>query len=455
MSEIKLRERNAILQSLRAGVVPRIGLRHIQVGRKDEVSAVLKDFEQIEQDGATIRFVIGRFGSGKSFFLNLARLVALERKFVVLQADITTERRLHATGGQAQALYSELMRSASIRSKPEGGALPAIVERWVSETDFECRSKGTDDAGITKAIYERLKPLQELVSGYDFATVIARYFEGFQKHDDFLMSSALRWLRAEYTTKTEANRDLGVRSIITDRDIYDYLKLMAAFVRMAGYAGLLVGFDEMGVLSQRLNNAQARNSNYEMILRIVNDCLQGNFGGIGFIFAGTDSFLDDKRRGLASYEALASRLADNAFAVDGIRDMSGPVIRLSNLSPEDLYVLLKNIRAVFACGDQSKYLVPDEALVAFLNHCSQILGTDFYRTPRDSVKAFLGFLSILDQNPGIDWRTLLSQTKIEVIPEEPEIEEDTFAASNPTSRPTRPDPTVASGSNDELTSFSL
>jgi len=455
VSEIKLRERNAILQSLRAGVVPRVGLRHIQVGRKEEVSAILKDFEQIEQEGATIRFIIGRFGSGKSFFLNLARLVALERKFVVLQADITTDRRLHATGGHAQALYSELIRNAAVRSKPEGGALPAIVERWVSEVDFECRSKGADYAGVTRAIYERLKPLQELVSGYDFAAVVARYFEGFQKHDDALMSAALRWLRAEYTTKTEANRDLGVRSIICDADIYDYLKLMAAFVRMAGYAGLLVNFDEMGVLSQRLNNAQARNSNYEMILRIVNDCLQGNVAGIGFVFAGTDSFLDDKRRGLASYEALATRLADNAFAVEGVRDLSGPVIRLSNLSAEDLYVLLRNIRAVFACGDASKHLVTDDALVAFLNHCSQVLGADFYRTPRDSVKAFVGFLSVLEQNPGMDWRALLSQTKVEVAMEEPDFDEETIPAGGLGSAPSNPDSIAASGPDDELKSFRL
>ena len=205
-----------------------------------------------------------------------------------------------------------------------------------------------------------------------------------------------------------------MRSIIADQDVYDYLKLMAAFVRMAGYAGLLVGLDEMGVLSQRLNNAQARNSNYEMILRIVNDCLQGNFGGIGFIFAGTDSFLDDKRRGLASYEALASRLADNTFAVDGIRDFSGPVIRLSNLSPEDLYVLLKNIRSVFACGDQNKYLVPDEALGRFPEPLLTSLGNRFLQDASRFGEGFPSVLSVLEQNPGMDWRSLLSQTKIDV-----------------------------------------
>lgn len=410
---IKPRERDAILQSLRAGVVPRVGLRHIQVGRKEEVTAILCDLDQIDNGGATVRFIIGRFGAGKSFFLNLARMVALEKSFVVAQADITPDKRLHATGGQARSLFAELMSNLAIRSKPEGGALPSVVERWISDLDYKLRSGGTSESDMPKAIYEHLKPLQDLVSGYDFATVIGKYYEGFQSGNDGLMACAIRWLRAEYTTKTEARQDLGVRSIIDDENIYDYLKLMAAFVQMAGYSGLLVSFDEMGVLSHRLNSSQARNANYEMILRIVNDCLQGNVSGIGFVFAGTDSFLDDKRRGLASYEALATRLADNSFATGGLRDFSGPVIRLQNLSPEDMYVLLHNIRNVFALGDPAKHIVPDDALSAFLTHCAKTLGAEFYRTPRDAVKGFVGLLSVLDQNPDTDWRSLVGEIKIE------------------------------------------
>ncbi len=264
---------------LRAGVVPRVGLRHLQVGRLDEVAAVLEDLERIEQGGASIRFIIGRYGAGKSFFLNLARMVALERKFVVAQADITLERRLHGSGGQARSLYAELMRNLATRAKPEGGALANVVERWVSDLDHEVRSSGGTDSDVLGEIKNQLKPLQDLVSGFDFATVVGRYVEGFQAHNDALMGSALRWLRAEYRTKTEARQDLDVRSIIDDAQFYDYLKLFAAFVRLAGYAGLLVNIDEMGVFSHRLNSSQARTANYEVLLRILNDCLQGNVVG--------------------------------------------------------------------------------------------------------------------------------------------------------------------------------
>ena len=438
---IKPRERDAILQSLRAGVVPRIGLQHIQVGRKDEVAAILSDLDRIAQDGATVRFIIGRYGSGKSFFLNLARMVALEKKFVVVQADISPERRLHASGGQARSLYSELMHNMSAGAKRDGGALPGLVERWVSDVEFEAKETGGDPQ---KEIYRRLKPLQENVSGYDFATVVNKYVEGSQQGNDALMNASLRWLRAEYATKTEARQDLGVRSIIGDQDVYDYLKLMAAFVRLAGYAGLLVNVDEMGVLAQRLNSKSARDANYEMILRIFNDCLQGSVKGLGVVFAGTDTFMDDRRRGLASYEALATRLANNTFAIDGLRDYSGPVIRLQNLTVEDLYVLLHNIRQVYASGDVSRYLVPDEALKAFIQHCAQTLGAEFYQTPRDAVKGFVGFLSVLEQNPGTDWQKLLGGINLQ-----PSI--------NPESLPVTEDDTQVphNGEKDELATFRI
>jgi hypothetical protein len=438
---IKPRERDAILQSLRAGVVPRIGLQHIQVGRKDEVAAILNDLDSIAQGGASVRFIIGRYGSGKSFFLNLARTVALEKKFVVVQADISPDRRLHASGGQARSLYSELMKNMSAGAKRDGGALHSLVEKWVSDVDFDVRQT---DGDLHQAIYIRLKPLQEYVSGYDFATVISKYVEGFEKGDDALMTAALRWMRAEYTTKSEARQDLGVRSIIGDQDVYDYLKLMAAFVQLAGYAGLLVNLDEMGVLAQRLNNKPARDANYGVILNMVNDCLQGSVKGLGIIFAGTDTFMDDRRRGIVSNEALKRRLTDNAFAKGGLRDCSGPVIRLQNLTPEDLYVLLLNIRHVYAAGDTSRYLVPDAALNAYIQHCACTLGAEFYQTPGDAVKGFVGLLSVLEQNPGTNWQTLLKGITLE-------------RSVDPNSLPPAEDevPVALNGGKDELATLRL
>ena len=433
----KPRERAAILQSLAAGVVPAIGLHCIQVGRFDEVGAVVRDLERVEAEGSAVRFIIGRFGSGKTFFLNLIRSVALKRKFVVIQADITTDRRLHGTGGQARALFSELTRNLATNSRPEGGALGNLIERWIGDVDYAVRQAGGDAAAVKAELTNRLRGLQDLVSGYDFATVIGKYYDGFQSHDDGLQQSALRWLRAEFTTKTEAREQLGVRTIIDDDSFYDYVKLLAAFVKIAGYSGLLVNIDELVVLSHRLNNTQSRNNNYEAVLRILNDCLQGQTQGLCFLFAGTDTCLQDRRRGLFSYEALATRLATNRFASADRKDWSAPVIELASLTPEDCFVLLHNIRNVFALGDQAKWLIPDEGIAAYLENCQKRLGAAYFQTPRDTVKDFVGLLNVLEQNPTTTWQTLLPEytSHLTTAPQTEDASPPSAGSAEPTDTP--------------------
>ena len=401
---IPARERAAILQSLSAGVVPAIGLHHIQVGRLNEVEALIDDLKLVEQGGASVRFIVGRFGSGKTFFLNLIRSVAQKRKFVVAQADITTDRRFHGSGGQARSLYSELMRNLSTRSRPDGNALQNVVERWIGDVDHRIRSEDGSEDDVKREFARVLKPLQDFVSGFDFVNVLTKYYEGYVSHDEELQGNALRWLRAEYRTKTEARQDLGVRSIIDDAGFYDYLKLFAGFVRIAGYTGLLVNVDELVVLSHRLSNTQARNRNYEAILRIINDCLQGRAEGLAFVFAGTDECMEDQRRGLYSYEALATRLAPNRYADANQQDYSSPVIKLENLRAEDCYVLLANIRKVHCGGKAENQLIPDDGIVAYLQDCNARMGAAYFQTPRDTVKDFVGLLNMLEQDSSRTWQ---------------------------------------------------
>lgn len=420
---IREKERAAILSSLGAGVVPSIGLHHIQVGRKSEINAILNDLARVEQGGAAVRFVVGRFGSGKSFFLNLVQAVALEKKFVVCRADITTERRLSGSGA-ARALYSELMRNLATRSKPEGGALASVIERWVADLAQQVTGAGGTTTDVEAKITESLRSLQDLVSGYDFAAVLGAYYRGYAEHNSELQAAAVRWLRGEYTTKTEARADLKVRSIIDDESYYDYLKLLAAFVRIAGYKGLLVCIDELVVLSHRLNNRQSRDRNYEAVLRILNDCLQGSVEGLGFIFAATDECLTDKRRGLFSYEALATRLATNRFAGGALVDLSGPVITLASLTPEDCFVLLHNIRRVFALGKDEDKVMPEAGIEAYLESCQKRMGAAYFQSPRETVKDFVGLLSVLQQNPGADWRQLIAGIKTATPASDPPAVED-------------------------------
>lgn len=407
---IRLKERDAIIQSLKSGVTPKIGIQHIQVGRSNEVKALYKDIERISQGGAAFRLIIGDYGSGKTFFLSVVRSIALEKKLVTVNADLSPGRRVHASSGQARNLYSELMRNLATRNKPDGNALASVVERFVTQARKEADAKNTE---VSTVIHQKLASLSELVGGYDFAKVIDAYWNGHEQDNEELKSNAIRWLRAEYSTKTDARRDLDVRTIISDNSFYDALKLMSLFVRQAGYAGLLVNLDEM-VNLYKLSNTQARTSNYEQILRILNDCLQGSAEYLGFLLGGTPEFLLDPRRGLYSYEALQSRLAENSFAQRaGVIDYSSPALHLASLTPEELYILLKNLRHVFAEGDAAKYLVPDDALKSFLRHCSQTIGDAYFRTPRNTIKAFLDMLAVLEQNPSMQWSDLINKIAIE------------------------------------------
>lgn len=431
MTAIRPKDRDAVIQSLRAGVVPRSGQHLIQVGRAMEIASLLQDVDRIAQGGSGFRLVIGEYGAGKTFFLNLVRAIGMEKKLVTMHADLNPDRRLHASGGQARSLYAELVKNTSTRVKPDGGAIAGVVEKFVGQAKTDAKSKGVSSEEI---IRERLGHLTEMVGGFDFADVIAAYCRGFEDGNDALKADAIRWLRGEFSTKTDARVALGVRSIVDDTAVYDQLKLLARFVRLAGYAGLLICLDEM-VNLYKLANTQARNANYEQVLRILNDSLQGSADGLGFVLGGTPEFLMDTRRGLYSYTALQSRLAENTFAKTGLVDFTGPVMRLASLTPEDFYVLLQKLRDVYAFGSPEKHLLPDDAIPAFMDHCAKRLGEAYFRTPRTTITAFINLLAVLEQNPNAKWEELIGTV---------EVKKDAGAEAD-----------KAVDEDDELTSFKL
>lgn len=407
--KIPRRHRDAILHSLRIGVVPRIGHQHIQVGRDREVAAVLDDIERVKDGGSAVRFVVGDYGAGKSFFLYLVRAMALAKQLVTVHADFTPDRRLFSTGKHAVGLYTELTRNMSTRAK-EGGAVRTVVERFVGSALREAEERNVDPSEV---IGERLSGLEDLTGGYDFAAAVNVYWWAHENGDPDAKRDVVRWLRGEFSTRVEARQAIGVRTIVTDRNYYDFLKLFALMVRQAGFGGLLVCLDE-GVNLYKLHNSRSRHGNYEQILRIVNDCTQGTAEGIGFLFGVTRDMLEDTHRGLCSYRALGTRLERNRFAAAGdVEDFAGPLLELDNLTAEDLFVLLRNIRRVFAGGDPDQHLVPDDALTAFMSHCSNQIGDAYFTTPRATIKEFVHFLSTLEQNPRLRWTDLVEQVRVE------------------------------------------
>ncbi len=333
----------------------------------------------------------------------------MEKGLVTASVDLNPSRRLFSTSGQSKSLYMELARNLSTRTKPDGGALVGIVEKFIANTKKE--AKATSQA-VEDIIQLKLNELTELVCGFDFARVIASYYNGFEQNNDELKNAAVKWLRGEFSTKTDARKALGVRSTIDDATYYDQLKLLAKFFRISGYSGLLICMDEL-VNIYKLANTTARNTNYEQILRILNDSLQGNTEGIGFVFGGTPEFYLDTRRGMFSYDALRSRLAQNSFTNVKYKDFSGPVIQLESLTPEDLYVLLDKVNYVYASGKNENKLVPEEALQVFMDYCSNRLGNNYFRTPRTTITAFINLLAILEQNKEAEWKDLIGSIDVQ------------------------------------------
>lgn len=417
---IKAKDRDIIITSLKSGVVPRVGLQHIQVGRVEELKSFINDIDTIAEGGTSFRLVIGEYGSGKTFFLSLVRSIALQKGIVTMNADLSPTKRLHGKEGHTRRLLSALIGAISTRTKQDGNALPNILEKFISMARIEAERGNRD---VTAVIYERLSELNDYPGGYAFAQVVNKYWVGYESEDDKLKEYALRWLKAEYTTKTDSLRDLGVREFIDDTSFFNTLKLYSVLVQKAGYSGLLVCMDEM-VNLYKISNTVSRKANYEEILNILNNTLQGCLSHIGFIMCGTPEFLTDGNRGLYSYEALKSRLAENTFSRTlGLIDYNSTVLRLANLTKEELYLLLKNLRNVYAGGDVSKYLVPDDALLAYLHHCANKLGDNYFRTPRNTIKGFLDLLSMLDQYPDLKWSDLIEKIEVELDIEPTEIGE--------------------------------
>ncbi|TBL76131.1 ATP-binding protein [Paenibacillus thalictri] len=415
---IRKKESNAILQSLSGGVVPRTGLEHIIVGRRQETEQVMRELAQVRDGASVIKFFIGDFGSGKSFMLSIVRHIAFKEKFVVADVDFTPERRLYGGEGKAIATYSEFMKNLSTATRQDGGALQTIIEQWITNVQFAVQQENNltdisyDDpkfvAAVKLKISSVLSQLEDLVGGFDFAKILGSYFDAYIQDNRHLQTCVLRWLRGEYATRTEARNDLGVRDIIDDQNWYDYLKLFSKFVTHVGYSGLVINFDE-AINLYKISHAQTREKNYEIILSMFNDITQGKAEHMYVTYAGTSEFLEDDRRGLFSYEALKRRLVTNRFETAEFRDLAQPVIRLSTLRKEELFVLLQKITSIHSTHHNYQETITEQDLKGFLLSIYSRPGAEAMITPGEVVRDFIGALNVLHQNSAMDCTTIFKK----------------------------------------------
>ena len=414
--KIPKRIAQTLINSLKGGVVPRVGLPYITVGRKNEIDALLHDVDLIAEGGASFRFVVGRYGSGKSFLLQTIRNYVMAKNFVVVDADLSPERRLQGTRGQGLATYKELIRNMSTKTKPEGGALTLILDRWISNTQQEVMAEhelGIQDLRLPALVEKRINTvvysLNELVHGFDFARLLSLYYEAYKDGDDAKKAMVVKWFRGEYTTKAEVRQELGVNILITDDDWYEYLKLFAMFLKQAGYAGMLILIDEL-VNIYKIPNAITRQYNYEKILTMYNDAMQGKARYLGMILSGTPQCMEDQRRGVYSYEALRSRLAEGHFSGEH-KDMLAPVIRLQPLTYEEMLILTEKLADIHATLYEYPQIVTQQDMVDFIQIEFGRIGADSHITPREVIRDFIEVLDIVYQYPELGVAELLGSER--------------------------------------------
>ena len=402
-----------ILNSLKGGVVPRIGLPYIAVGRKNEIEALLHDVEIISEGGASFRFIVGCYGSGKSFLIQTIRNYVMDKGFIVADADLSPERRLQGTRGQGLATYRELISNLSTKTKPEGGALTLVLDRWISSMQAATMQEtglDADNEALSKAVDSRIRDtimaISEMVHGFEFAKLLSIYYHAYLDGDDEKKAKVVKWFRGEYSLKKEAKEDLGVNIIITDDDWYDYLKIFASFFRLAGYAGMMIFIDEL-VNLYKIPNTITRQYNYEKLLAMYNDTLQGKARYLGIIMGATPQAIEDRRRGIYSYEALRSRLSEGRFSKPGARDLLAPVIRLEPLTPEEMLVLCEKLMHMHSdlYGYASRLSTDD--LADFIKLEYSRIGADQNITPREVIRDFIELLDLLYQNPGTTMEEML------------------------------------------------
>jgi len=423
----------AVINSLKGGVVPRVGLPYIAVGRDKEIKALLHDEEIISEGGASFRFIVGKYGSGKSFLLQTMRNHLLDKNYVVVDADLSPERRLQGTQGQGLATYKELIRNMATKTRPEGGALTLILDRWISSIQRDVMSEFNLSVGAPelaekteKKMTDIIYSLNDMVHGFDFATLLIMYYRAVTEGDDEKKAKIVKWFRGEYPTKTDARRELGVNIIINDDDWYEYLKIFAAFMVKAGYSGLYIMVDEL-VNLYKLTNTVTRQNNYEKMLAMYNDCMQGKAHYLGIIMCGTPECMQDKRRGIYSYEALRSRLDRGRFSGE-FKDMLAPVIELSILSYEEMYILLEKLSALHS-GLYGYDRVPDkDEMIFFLKTEYERIGAEKLITPREVIRDYIEVLDIIFQEENVDIKDLLGSGSFQFA--KTELEEKAESESN-------------------------
>ena len=341
----------------------------------------------------------------------------MAKGMIVADADLSPNRSLIGSSNRKKGLatYRELMCNLSIKTSPTGSALGKILDLWLNMIWIDV-AKNIGQGGIqgnaleemvTNKIYETILDMQEMVHGYDFANILVMYWKASRVNDAEIKAKTLRWLRGEYNTKTEAKQDLGVSNIINDDDWYEYIKLFSNFFVKIGYKGFIVIIDEL-INIYKCKSPVARNNNYEKILAMYNDTMQGKARYLGIIMGGTPQSIEDVNRGVFSYEALKSRLESGKYGTNKMINLMTPIIRIMPLTKEEIIVLLEKLAEIHADLYDYELKITIEDIIDFIEEAIQ---GEKNVTPRSIIRDFIEVLNLFYQNYNLSIKDIMNAFK--------------------------------------------
>lgn len=405
---INPKEASVIIKSLEGGVVPSIGVQHLLVGRNREVEELIKILDTISDGGSDIRFWVGDFGSGKSFMLATIEQIALQKDFVVSSLDLNPSRRFYATDRKAVALYTEIIDNIKTKTARNGNVLNTIIEEWLNRIfqivadsyaiDISDIIAGSKQKEVKNEILNTIGNFSAVGLSFEFGQALIKYYEAFIEDNRLLGTNALRWMRGDITTKTEAKKALGINQIINDDNWFDALKNMSELFLAIGYSGFVVNFDE-AVNLYKIPQSVTRERNYERILNIYNECKSNIAKGLFINFGATRKTIFDENRGLSSYGALKGRLGNEESMDNKLVNTNRTVLGLKPLTNEEIYTLLENLVNVYNVNYKESISISEDEIVAYMQGQLNRPGADEFLTPRAVIKDFIEILDLKRQNP--------------------------------------------------------
>ncbi|GBG94530.1 biotin carboxylase [Ligilactobacillus salitolerans] len=410
-TRINPKEAASIISALEAGVVPQRGVRHLLVGRNEEVKEVLRILDDVAAGGSDLRFWVGDFGSGKSFMLRTIEAIALQKNYLVATVDMTPTRRFYATDGKAKALYTAIVNSIISQTAQNGNALDTVFSQWInqiaqavaSEAKIslpEALSKEAQSL-MTNKILDITGSFAAAGLAFEMGQAIVKYYEGVLDNDRMLKAQALRWIRGEIETKTEAKRELGINRVITDDNWFDAIKNLSELFSRLGYAGLVINFDE-AVNLYKLPRRQSRERNYERILNIYNECKSNEVQHLLVNFGATRKTVFDETRGLASYGALKGRLGAESSLDSELVNTNKTVLPLKPLTNEEIYTLLQRLTEIYNLHYRAQVELSLQEVQLYMEEQLNRPGADQFLTPRAVIKDYIEILDLIRQNPAIE-----------------------------------------------------